>query len=178
MYGEKDEKVQASNKEFYNVKVEIAFQYNKTYNNSTFTFCNNINTIEGGTHEEGFKFALAKIINKFAVSKKYIKETDEKISKEDAIEGLTAIVSVKHPNPQYEGQTKKKLGNSEVRTLVNNITSIIFEKYLLENPEDLGIIIKKCLLAMEARKKSFEAREATRRKSPFESNSLPGKLAD
>ncbi|MEF9984751.1 MAG: DNA topoisomerase (ATP-hydrolyzing) subunit B [Malacoplasma sp.] len=178
IYGEKDEKVQASNKEFYNVKVEIAFQYNKTYNNSTFTFCNNINTIEGGTHEEGFKFALAKIINKFAVSKKYIKETDEKISKEDAIEGLTAIVSVKHPNPQYEGQTKKKLGNSEVRTLVNNITSIIFEKYLLENPEDLGIIIKKCLLAMEARKKSFEAREATRRKSPFESNSLPGKLAD
>lgn len=178
IYGEKDEKVQAANKEYYNVKVEIAFQYNKTYNNSTFTFCNNINTIEGGSHEEGFKFALAKIINKFAILKKYIKETDEKISKEDAVEGLTAIVSVKHPNPQYEGQTKKKLGNSEVRTLVNNITSDIFEKYLLENPDDLGIIVKKCLLAMEARKKSFEAREATRRKSPFESNSLPGKLAD
>lgn len=179
VYGEEEQKVAPPNKkEKYTVRVEIAFQYNKTYNNSTFTFCNNINTTEGGSHEEGFKFALAKIINKYAVLKKFIKETDEKISKEDAIEGLTAIVSVKHPNPQYEGQTKRKLGNSEVRGLVSDVTSSIFEKYLLENPEDLNLIIKKCLLAMEARKKSFEAREATRRKSPFESNSLPGKLAD
>lgn len=179
IYGEKEETVKAANtNDKYSIRVEIAFQYNKTYNNSTFTFCNNINTTEGGSHEEGFKFALSKVINKFAVEKKLLKDTDEKVSKEDAIEGLTAIVSIKHPNPQYEGQTKRKLGNSEVRPLVNNITTEIFEKYFLENPDDATIIIKKCLLAMEARKKSFEAREATRRKSPFESNSLPGKLAD
>lgn len=179
IYGEQEETVKAANSnEKYSIKVEIAFQYNKTYNNSTFTFCNNINTTEGGSHEEGFKFALSKVINKFAVEKKLLKDNDEKVSKEDSIEGLTAIVSIKHPNPQYEGQTKRKLGNSEVRPLVNNITTEIFEKYFLENPDDATIIIKKCLLAMEARKKSFEAREATRRKSPFESNSLPGKLAD
>lgn len=179
VYDEREETVKATNnKDKYNIRVEVAFQYNKTYNNSTFTFCNNINTTEGGSHEEGFKFALQKIINKFAVDKKLLKETDEKISKDDAIEGLTAIVSIKHPNPQYEGQTKRKLGNSEVRPFVSTVVSEIFEKYLLENPEDANIIIKKCLLAMEARKKSFEAREATRRKSPFESNSLPGKLAD
>lgn len=179
IYSETEESVKAGNgKEKYNIRVEIAFQYNKTYNNSTFTFCNNINTTEGGSHEEGFKFALAKVINKFAVDKKLLKESDEKIAKEDAIEGLTAIVSVKHPNPQYEGQTKRRLGNSEVRGYVSTITSDIFEKYMLENPEDAILIIKKCLLSMEARKKSFEAREATRRKSPFESNSLPGKLAD
>ncbi|MDE7112065.1 MAG: hypothetical protein K2N92_00540 [Malacoplasma sp.] len=138
----------------------------------------NINTTEGGSHEEGFKFAIQKVINKFALEKKFLKETDEKISKEDVIEGLTAIVSIKHPNPQYEGQTKRKLGNSEVRPFVSSVVGEIFEKYLLENPEDATAIIKKCMLAMEARKKSFEAREATRRKSPFESNSLPGKLAD
>ncbi|MDE5553118.1 MAG: DNA topoisomerase (ATP-hydrolyzing) subunit B [Malacoplasma sp.] len=179
IYSEKEELVKAGNeKDKYNIRVEIAFQYNKTYNNSTFTFCNNINTTEGGSHEEGFKFALAKVINKFAIEKKLLKETDEKITKEDAVEGLTAIVSVKHPNPQYEGQTKRKLGNSEVRGFVSNITLEIFEKYMLENPEDVTLIIKKCLLSMEARKKSLEAREATRRKSPFESNSLPGKLAD
>lgn len=178
IFGEKEETVKANNGDKYSIKVEIAFQYNKTYNNSTFTFCNNINTTEGGSHEEGFKFALSKVINKFAVEKKLLKDTDDKVSKDDAIEGLTAIVSIKHPNPQYEGQTKRKLGNSEVRPLVNNITTEIFEKYFLENPDDASVIIKKCILAMEARKKSFEAREATRRKSPFESNSLPGKLAD
>ncbi len=179
VYDDREEQVKAANnKDKYNIRVEVAFQYNKTYNNSTFTFCNNINTTEGGSHEEGFKFAIQKVINKFALEKKLLKETDEKISKEDVIEGLTAIVSVKHPNPQYEGQTKRKLGNSEVRPFVSSVVSEIFEKYFLENPEDASAIIKKCMLAMEARKKSFEAREATRRKSPFESNSLPGKLAD
>lgn len=179
VYDDREEQVKAgNNKDKYNIRVEVAFQYNKTYNNSTFTFCNNINTTEGGSHEEGFKFAIQKVINKFALEKKLLKETDEKISKEDVIEGLTAIVSVKHPNPQYEGQTKRKLGNSEVRPFVSSVVSEIFEKYFLENPEDASAIIKKCMLAMEARKKSFEAREATRRKSPFESNSLPGKLAD
>lgn len=180
VYGEIEDtvKVPNSENETYSIKVEVAFQYNKTYNNSCYSFCNNIHTTEGGTHEEGFKFAIAKIINRFAVEKKFLKDTDEKCSKEDVLEGLTAIISVKHPNPQYEGQTKKKLGNTEVRTLVNIVVSEIFEKFILENPDDANLIIKKVMLAMEARRKSQEAREATRRKSPFDSGSLPGKLAD
>lgn len=181
VYGETQERVKVPNTltdEYYDIKVEVAFQYNKGYANSCFSFCNNINTSEGGTHEEGFKFALAKVINKYALAKKFMKETDDKCTKEDVVEGLTAIVSLKHPNPQYEGQTKRKLGNTEARTLVNNVTTEIFEKYLLENPDDANTIIKKTLLALEARKKSQEVREATRRKSPFESGGLPGKLAD
>lgn len=181
VYGENEKRVKTPNNpdgEGYLIRVEIAFQYNRTYNNSTYSFCNNINTTEGGTHEEGFKLAVAKIINRFAVDKKFVKESDEKFTKEDVLEGLTAIISVKHPNPQYEGQTKRKLGNTEVRPLVNEITSNIFEKYILENPDDAIIIIKKVMLAQEARRKSQEAREATRRKSPFDSGSLPGKLTD
>ena len=107
-----------------------------------------------------------------------MKEGDDKITRDDVVEGLTAIISVKHPNPQYQGQTKGKLGNTEVRQFVNGIVSEIFEKFMLENPEEGKTLVQKVLLAMEARKKSHEAREATRRKSPFESNSLPGKLAD
>lgn len=181
VYGEEEAKVKTANTmvdEYYNIKVEIAFQYNKTYNNSCYSFCNNINTIEGGTHEEGFKFALLKILNRFAIDRKFIKESDEKFTKDDVVEGLTAIISVKHPNPQYEGQTKRKLGNTEVRGFVNKVTSDVFEKYVLENPDDAIIIIKKIMLAQEARRKSQEAKDATRRKSPFDSASLPGKLAD
>ncbi len=181
VYGEEEAKVKIPNSlqdESYNIKVEVAFQYNKTYNNSCYSFCNNINTIEGGTHEEGFRLALVKILNRFAVEKKFIKESDEKFTKDDVVEGLTAIVSVKHPNPQYEGQTKRKLGNTEVRPFVNKVTSDVFEKYVLENPDDAIIIIKKIMLAQEARRKSQEAKDATRRKSPFDSASLPGKLAD
>ncbi len=166
------------NNEAYNIKCEVAFQYNKTYNNSLHSFCNNINTIEGGTHEEGFRLAMVKVINRFAIEYKYLKPEDDKITKDDVVEGLTAILSVKHPNPQYEGQTKGKLGNTEVRKFVNDIVSQIFEKFMLENPEEAKVILQKSLLARDARKKSSEAREATRRKSPFESNSLPGKLAD
>jgi DNA gyrase subunit B len=160
------------------VKVEIAFQYTKTYTSSLYSFCNNIYTTEGGTHEEGFKLALVRLINKFAIEKKLAKEQDSKITKEDILEGLTAIISIKHPNPQYKGQTKGELGNSEVRPFVNEVTSNIFEKYLLENPEEANTIIKKIIFAKEARIKSLEAREATRRKSPFDSGSLPGKLSD
>lgn len=181
VYGEEEQKVKVPNtlnEEYYNIKVEVAFQYNKTYNNSCYSFCNNINTIEGGTHEEGFKFALVKILNRFAIEKKFIKESDEKFTKDDVVEGLTAIISIKHPNPQYEGQTKRKLGNTEVRAFVNKVTSDVFEKYVLENPDDALIIIKKIMLAQEARRKSQEAKEATRRKSPFDTASLPGKLAD
>jgi DNA gyrase subunit B len=162
----------------YRVMGEIAFQYNKTYNNSCYSFCNNIRTAEGGTHEEGFKLALVRLLNKFAVEKKLMKEQDDKISKDDVLEGLTAIISIKHPNPQYKGQTKGELGNTEVRPFVNDITSLILEKFILENPDEAVVIIKKVLFAKEARIKSLEAREATRRKSPFDSGSLPGKLSD
>lgn len=162
----------------YLIRCELAFQYNKTYNNSLHSFCNNINTIEGGTHEEGFRLALTKVFNRFALEWKFLKDGDDKISRDDVVEGLTAIISIKHPNPQYQGQTKGKLGNTEVRQFVNGIVTEIFEKYMLENPDEGKILVQKVLLAMDARKKSHEAREATRRKSPFESNSLPGKLAD
>lgn len=184
IYGEmaKDTKIpnatDEENAKTYNIRCEIAFQYNKTYNNSLHSFCNNINTIEGGTHEEGFRLAIVKVINRFALEWKYLKEQDDKINRDDVVEGLTAIISIKHPNPQYEGQTKGKLGNTEVRQLVNAIVTEIFEKFMLENPEEGKIIVQKSMLAAEARKKSHEAKEATRRKSPFESNSLPGKLAD
>jgi DNA gyrase subunit B len=179
IYGEVQQKVKAATSdEQYTITCEVSFQYNKTYTSSCYSFCNNINTLEGGTHEEGLKFALVKIINRFALEKKFIKEQDEKITKEDVLEGLTAIVSIKHPNPQYEGQTKGKLGNTEVRPFVNDVTSKIFEKFMLENPDDAILIIKKVLLAQEARKKSQDAKEATRRKSPFDSASLPGKLVD
>ncbi len=180
IYGDikRDVLVNKETEETYCIACEIAFQYNKGYSSSVYSFCNNIHTSEGGSHEEGFKFALAKIINKYAINKKFLKEGEGKLTKEDVIEGLVAIISIKHPNPQYEGQTKRKLGNTEVRTLVNNITCEIFEKYLQENPDDAGLIVRKIMLAAEARKKSQEIREITRRKSPFESNNLPGKLAD
>ncbi|WP_031488810.1 DNA topoisomerase (ATP-hydrolyzing) subunit B [Ureaplasma canigenitalium] len=180
IYGEieKDVKVPGHDSDVYSIKCEVAFQYNTSYNNSIHSFCNNINTTEGGTHEEGFKLAVTRLINKFALEKKYLKDTDDKITKDDVAEGLTAIISIKHPNPQYEGQTKKKLGNSEVRPFVNEITSLIFEKYINENPDETKLILAKVMQAAEARRRSHEAREATRRKSPFETNSLPGKLAD
>ncbi len=160
------------------ISIEIAFQYNKSYNHSIYSFCNNINTTEGGCHEEGFKFAFQKVINTYAVEKKFLKDKDDKISKEDISEGLAAIISIKHPNPIYEGQTKRKLGGNDVRPIISDMTNEILTKFLYENPEEAELIIKKCILAKDARKKSMEAREATRRKSPFASNSLPGKLAD
>ena len=162
----------------FNIKVEIAFQYNQSYSSSIYTFCNNIDTAEGGTHEEGFRAAIIKVLNNYALRNKYLKEQDEKYTKDDVIEGLAAIVSVKHPDPQYDGQTKQKLGNTEVRAVVNGATSEIFEKFLNENPNEAGLIINKINLAKESRIRSQAAKEAVRRKSPFDSNSLPGKLAD
>jgi DNA gyrase subunit B len=180
IYGEDEQELKApdqSNRK-YSVTAEIAFQYNKAYTSSIYSFCNNINTTEGGTHEEGFKLALVRLINKFALEKKLMKDIDDKITKDDILEGLTAIISIKHPNPQYKGQTKGELGNSEVRPFTNDVTSEIFERFILENPSESELILKKIIFAKEARIKSQEAREATRRKSPFDSASLPGKLSD
>lgn len=160
------------------VKVELSFQYNTGYTPAIFTFCNNIDTTDGGTHEEGFRLAMLRILNNFAIKNKILKEDDEKFNKDDVLEGLTAIISVKHPDPQYDGQTKTRLGNTELRPCVNQVTGQIFERFLNENPDVANRILEKVRSAREARIKSQAAREAVRRKSPFDSGSLPGKLAD
>ena len=160
------------------IKAEVAMQYNDGYSPSVYTFCNNINTAEGGTHEEGFRMALNRVINKYARANGFLKEKDENLTSDDCKEGIVAIISVKHPDPQYEGQTKTKLGNSEVRKIVSEIFGTQLEKFLMENPDQAKIIMEKCLQASRARLAAKKAREATRRKSPLEIGSLPGKLAD
>ncbi len=160
------------------IECEIAMQYNDGYNSNVYTFCNNINTGEGGTHEEGFRLALGRIINKYARDNGLLKEKEDNLSSEDCKEGLTAIISVKHPDPQYEGQTKTKLGNSEVRKIVSDIFGTQFERFLLENPNEAKIIIEKASVASKARLAAKKARELTRRKSALEIGSLPGKLSD
>ncbi len=160
------------------IEVEVSFQYNDGYVPNVYTFCNNINTGEGGTHEEGFRSALNRTINKYAKESNLMKKDDENLSSDDVREGITAIVSVKHPDPQYEGQTKTKLGNSEVRKIVSDILSENLLRYLLENPNEGKIIVNKAKVAFEARIAAKKAREVTRRKSALEISSLPGKLAD
>ena len=160
------------------IQVEIAMQYNDGYQPNIYSFCNNINTHEGGTHEEGFRLALTRIINNYAKNNNFLKKDEDSLSGEDTREGLTAIVSVKHPDPQYEGQTKTKLGNAEVRKIVSGIFSDALEKFLLENPTVAKLVMDKCLLASRARMAAKRAREMTRRKSALEISSLPGKLAD
>ena len=157
------------------IKVEVGMQYNDGYQPNIYSFCNNI---EGGTHEEGFRLALTRVINNYAKNNNYIKKDDESLSGEDVREGLTAIISIKHPDPQYEGQTKTKLGNAEVRRITSNILAESFDKFLLENPTTAKIIIEKALVASRARMAAKRAREMTRRKTALEVNSLPGKLAD
>lgn len=178
IYGEKKTKVTLPKRNLeVTMLLEVAFQYTNGYYNSTYSFCNNIHTNQGGTHEEGFKNALYKIINRYALEKKFIKETDGKISKEDLSEGLTAIISIKHSEPQYQGQTKDRLGNTEVREFTNSVVSELLERFFLENPEEAAKITAKAVSAMFSRKRSEAALESAR-KSPFESASLPGKLAD
>ena len=158
--------------------IEVAMQYNDGYQENIATYANNINTYEGGSHLTGFKNALTRVINDYMRKNKFLKETDPNLSGEDVREGLTAIISVKLPDPQFEGQTKTKLNNSEVRTIVDNIVSEGFTNFLAENPQISKIIVEKCLQASRAREAARKARELTRRKSVLESTSLPGKLAD
>lgn len=158
--------------------VEIALQYNNGYTTNLYSFCNNINTHEGGTHEDGFRMAISRVVNNFAKKADLIKSGDEALSQDDIKEGLVAIISIKHPNPQYEGQTKTKLGNSEVRGIVSKIFGDALNTYLLENPPIVKLIIEKALGAQQARIAARKARELTRRKGALESSSLPGKLAD
>ncbi|MBR1677394.1 MAG: DNA topoisomerase (ATP-hydrolyzing) subunit B [Clostridia bacterium] len=158
------------------VTIEIAMQYNDGYNENVIAFANNVNTKEGGTHIDGFKFALTKLINDAGYKLKFLKD-DDKLSGEDVREGLTAVISVKLPEPQFEGQTKTKLGNSEIRGLVTKAMTEGFGTYIEENPTFTKEVLNKCLTAKRAREAARKAREATR-KTAFESTALPGKLAD
>ncbi|HHV64009.1 MAG TPA: DNA topoisomerase (ATP-hydrolyzing) subunit B [Peptococcaceae bacterium] len=161
-----------------NTQVEIALQYNDGYTENLFSYANNINTTEGGTHEAGFKAALTRVINDYARKSNILKANENNLSGEDVREGLTAIISVKVKEPQFEGQTKTKLGNSEVRSIVDNVVGEGLTAYLEENPSVAKKIVEKSLQACRARLAARKARELTRRKNALESTSLPGKLAD
>ena len=160
------------------VMFEVAMQYNSGYTDSIYSFVNNINTHDGGTHEEGVRRALTRVINSYAKKANILKEKDESLTGDDVKEGLTMIISCKHPNPQFEGQTKGRLGNSEVRKLADNVFSEGFERFLLENPEEARIIVEKAMTASRARVAAKKARELTRRKSDLDVVNFGGKLAD
>lgn len=160
------------------IYIEIALQYNEGYTSNIYSFANNIHTYEGGTHEVGFKTALTRVVNDYARKSNVIKDSDSNLIGEDVREGLTAIVSVKHPDPQFEGQTKTKLGNSEARTITESVFAETFEKFLMENPPVARKIVEKGMMAARARVAAKKARELTRRKNALEVSSLPGKLAD
>ncbi len=160
------------------IEVEVAIQYNDGFASQLLSFANNINTHEGGTHESGFRTALTRAINDYARKSNLFKEDDENLTGDDVREGLTAIVSIKHTDPQFEGQTKTKLGNSDVRTVTDSVFSETFSKFLFENPQIGRIIVEKGLMASRARMAARKARELTRRKSALEISNLPGKLSD
>lgn len=160
------------------IQVEVSLQYTDSYHTNLMSFTNNIHTYEGGTHESGVKTALTRVINDYAKKSKLVKENEENLTGEDVREGLTCIVSVKHPDPQFEGQTKTKLGNSDARTITDRLFSTYFDKYLMENPQVARKIVEKGILAAKARLAAKRAREVTRKKSGLEISNLPGKLAD
>lgn len=178
IYAEGGEKNKKANGEEDEILVEVALQYNKDFQHQIYSFVNNINTPEGGYHEDGFRLALTRELNKYGKENNLIKK-DETLSQEDVKEGLVAIISVKHPNPQFEGQTKTKLGNSEVRKIMSSIFGKQLERFLLENPTDAKAIVEKGLMAGRARMAAAKAREAVQRKSALDGiTALPGKLMD
>ena len=160
------------------VPVEISMQYTTAYNENIYSFINNINTVEGGTHLEGFKRGLTKVFNDYARSHNIIKEKDSNLQGEDIREGLTAVISVKVKEPQFEGQTKTKLGNSNVAGIVQSMVTDVLSTYLEENPNVAKAILEKCVSASRAREAARKARELVRRKNALEVTTLPGKLAD
>ena len=159
------------------VQFEVALQYNTTYNANIYSFVNNINTHDGGTHEEGVRRALTRLINNYGRKSGLLKEKDENLTNDDVKEGLTMIVSCKHPNPQFEGQTKGRLGNSEVRKIADNVFAEGFERFLMENPDEAKTIVNKAMLACRARNAAKKAREMTR-KTELSQTSFFGKLSD
>lgn len=158
--------------------VEVAIQYNDSYRENIYSYANNVSTIEGGSHLTGFRSALTKTVNDYARSKGILKDKDSNLQGDDIREGISAVISIKHPNPQFEGQTKTKLGNQEVRGMVESVVSEYLTPYLEEHPSTAKAIIEKCLAASRAREAARKARDLTRRKSVLESTALPGKLAD
>ena len=161
-----------------NISVEVAMQYNTGYTSNIYSFTNNINTHEGGTHEDGVKRALTRNINNYGKKNKYLKENDDSLTGDDVREGLTMIISCKHPDPQFEGQTKTKLGNSEVRKIADDVFSEGFERFLLENPDEAKLIMEKAMTAARARVAAKKARELTRRKGDLDVVNFGGKLVD
>ena len=160
------------------IAIEVAMQYNDSYNPSIYSFANNIHTPEGGTHEEGVKQALTRVINTYAKNAKLLKDSDDSLTGDDVREGIAMIISCKHPNPQFEGQTKTKLGNSEVKKIANDVFANGFERFLMENPDAAKAIVDKCMTASRARLAAKKARELTRRKTALDGFNTIGKLAD
>lgn len=161
-----------------NISLEVAFQYNEDYNSAVYSFTNNIRTHEGGTHEDGVKRALTRIINNYAKSSKLMKDNDDPLTGDDVREGITMIISCKHPDPQFEGQTKTKLGNAEVRKIADDVFSEGLDRFLLENPEQAKMIVEKSMTASRARMAAKKARELTRRKGDLDVVNFYGKLSD
>ena len=160
------------------IALEVAFQYNESYNSSIYSFVNNITTPEGGTHEDGVRRALTRILNKYAVNNGFLKGNEASLNGDDVREGITMIISIKHPNPQFEGQTKTKLGNSEVRGISDRIFSASFDRFLMENPDEARVIVEKAMTASRARVAAKRARELTRRKGDLDITNFYGKLSD
>ena len=161
-----------------NISIEVAMQYNDGYSSNIYSFTNNIHTVEGGTHEDGVRLALSRVINNYARANGILKEKDDSLTQDDVKEGITLVISCKHPKPQFEGQTKTKLGNVEVRKIASNIFGAGLEKFLLENPDQARAIIDKVMLASRARVAAKKARELTRRKGDLEITNFYGKLTD
>ena len=160
------------------VLIEVAMQYNDSYNAAIYSFTNNIHTTEGGTHEDGVKQALTRVINNYAKQNKLLKDNDDSLTGEDVREGIVMIISCKHPNPQFEGQTKTKLGNSEVKKIASDVFGNGLERFLMENPDAARAIIEKCMTASRARLAAKKARELTRRKGDLDITNFYGKLSD
>ena len=160
------------------ISLEVALQYNQSYTSNIYSFVNNITTPEGGTHEEGVRRALTRVLNKYATSSGMLKANDDPLSGDDVREGLTMIISCKHPNPQFEGQTKTKLGNAEVRSIADKIFSESLERFLMENPAQAKVIVEKAMTAARARVAAKRARELTRRKGDLDVTNFYGKLSD
>ena len=160
------------------VLIEVAMQYNDSYNSAIYSFTNNIHTTEGGTHEDGVKQALTRVINNYAKQNKLLKDNDDSLTGDDVREGIVMIVSCKHPNPQFEGQTKTKLGNSEVKKIASDVFGNGLERFLMENPDAARAIVEKCMTASRARLAAKKARELTRRKGDLDITNFYGKLSD
>lgn len=178
IYCEGSEPYELASGNMAHVYAEVALQYNDGYSANVYSFCNNVHTHEGGTHEEGFRLAMTRVINAYARDNKFLKESEDNLTYDDIREGLTAIISVKHPNPQFEGQTKTKLGNFEVRKVLSGIVGDQLNRFFMENPKVAKTILEKIVMAANARLAARQARDSMRRKGALELTTLPGKLAD